>query len=311
MNSNYVGGAMLELKIGAYELFSLILMRVLSSLHIGIGRVVGIADLPIARDGLNLPVVPASSLKGALRGCFNEENAKIIFGSSPMEEEEQYAGAFAVLDGHLLAIPVRSLRGVWTLATSSLLLKRFKRLTDIASVKVEGLTDGDLIKKMEQLKQGQVLVSSIGINRLSFGEKPNIILNEEFKLEPIECKELEQVANQWGLEDPWRLVVVHDDVLHPLIERSILRRTRIRLKKTTKTVEPGALWTEEELPVETLFATCFMYSKARVSKQEKRLSANEVKSLVENELFNKRRGYVIFGGHETIGCGLMEIKIMR
>jgi CRISPR-associated protein Cmr4 len=300
----------LELKIGTYEQHSLILMRVLSPLHIGIGRVVGVVDLPIARDGLNLPMVPASSLKGALRGCFNEENAKIIFGSSPMEEE-QYAGALAVLDGHLLATPARSLRGVWALVTSNLLLKRFKRLMDIASVKAEGLIYGDLLKKTEQLKREQVLASPIGINRLSFGEKPTIILNEEFKLEPVECKELEQVVNQLGLEDPWRLVVVHDDVLRPLIERSILRRARIRLVRETKTAKSGALWTEEELPVETLFATCFMYSKARISKQEEGFSANDVKSLVEDELFKKRRGYVVFGGHETIGRGLMEMRVMR
>jgi len=300
----------LELKIGTYEQHSLILMRVLSPLHIGIGRVVGVVDLPIARDGLNLPMVPASSLKGALRGCFNEENAKIIFGSSPMEVE-QYAGALAVLDGHLLAIPARSLRGIWAIVTSSLLLKRFKRLTDIASVKVEGLINEDLLKKMEQLKREQILVSPIGRGGLSFGEKPTIILNEEFKLEPIECKELEQVANQLFLEDPWRLVVVHDDILRPLIERSIFRRARIRLVRDTKTVEPGALWTEEELPIETLFATCFMYSRARISKQERESSADKIKSIVEDELFNKRKGYVVFGGHETIGRGLMEMRVMR
>ncbi|MEM3621683.1 MAG: RAMP superfamily CRISPR-associated protein, partial [Candidatus Methanomethyliaceae archaeon] len=87
-------------KIGTYEQVSLALVKVLSPLHIGIGRVVGVVDLPVARDGLKLPVIPASSFKGALRGCFDEKIAKAVFGPGPrLEETEQYAGAFAVLDG--------------------------------------------------------------------------------------------------------------------------------------------------------------------------------------------------------------------
>ncbi|MHC1629089.1 MAG: type III-B CRISPR module RAMP protein Cmr4 [Candidatus Nezhaarchaeales archaeon] len=299
----------MELKIGAYEKFSLILIKVLSPLHIGIGRVVGVVDLPIARDGLKLPVIPASSLKGALRGCFDEKNAKIFFGPGPMEEEEeQYAGALAVLDGYILAIPARSLRGVWVLATSSLLLKRLERLAHIVDIKE--LINKSLWKKIEQLKEKQILVPPTGIEKLSFGEPPIIVLNEEFELEPIESQELEQIAGQLGLEDPWRLVVIHDNILHPLIERSILRRARVRLKPETKTVETGALWTEEELPIETLFVTCFLYSKARAPEQKEKLGAGEIKKLVDNELFNKRRGYVIFGGHETVGRGLVKINIL-
>ena len=297
----------MELKIGVYEKFSLILIKALSPLHIGVGRAIGVVDLPIARDGLKLPVIPASSLKGALRECFDEKNAKIIFGTGPMEEE-QYAGALAVLDGYLLAIPARSLRGVWVLATSSLLFKRLEQLTHIVNIK-EPISEG-LWKKIEQLKEKQILVPPDGIEKLSFGEPPIIVLNEEFELEPIESQELKQVASLLGLEDPWRLVVVHDNILHPLVERSILRRARVRLKPETKTVETGALWTEEELPIETLFVTCFLYSKARAPEQKEKLGAGEIKKLVENELFNKRRGYVIFGGHETVGRGLVKISIL-
>jgi len=297
----------LELKIGTYEHFSLIIIKVLSPLHIGVGRVVDVVDLPIARDGFKLPVIPASSLKGALRGCFDEKNAKIIFGSSPMEEE-QYAGALAVLDGYLLGITARSLRGVWVLATSSLLLKRFRRLTDIVGIKE--LINDSLWKEVEQLKESQILVSPTGVKNLSFGKPPAIVLNEEFELEPIECQKLEQVASQLGLEDPWRLTIIHDSIIHPLVERSILRRARIRLKPETKTVETGALWTEEEIPVETLFTTCFLYSKARVPNHKEKLDANKIREIVENELFNARKGYVIFGGHETIGRGLVKMSIL-
>jgi CRISPR type III-B/RAMP module RAMP protein Cmr4 len=153
------------------------------------------------------------------------------------------------------------------------------------------------------------MVSSVGKERLSFGKEPIIILNEEFELKPIESQELEPLARRLGLEDPWRLVVVHDDVLRPLVERSILRRARVRLERETKRVKEGALWTEEELPTETLFATCFMYSRSRTPKQGG-MSADEVRGLVEGELFAKRRGYCIFGGHETIGRGLLELKVL-
>jgi len=296
-----------KLKIGVYELSSLILIKVLSPLHIGIGRLIGIVDLPIARDGFKLPVIPASSLKGALRGCFDERAARIIFGPHPMEGE-QYAGALAVLDGYLLAIPARSLRGVWALVTSGLLLKRLEQLTCIVGAK--RLINEALWEKIKQLKENHVLVSSSGMEKFSFGNPPIIVLNEEFELEPIECQEVEQIASQLSVEEPWRLVIVHDDILRPLIERSIIRRTRVRLKPETKTVEPGALWTEEELPAETLFITCFLYSKARTPKQKEKLDADKIKQSVEVELFNKRKGYVIFGGHETIGRGLVKMSIL-
>jgi len=74
----------LVIKLGAYEQFSLALVKVLGPLHIS--RVVGVVDLPVAHDGFRLPVIPTGSLKGALRGCFDEKIAKVIFGPEPRSE---------------------------------------------------------------------------------------------------------------------------------------------------------------------------------------------------------------------------------
>ena len=46
----------------------LLFVHALSPLHVGIGQGVGLIDLPIAREkATGLPILPGSSLKGALR----------------------------------------------------------------------------------------------------------------------------------------------------------------------------------------------------------------------------------------------------
>ena len=297
----------MHLCIGSYEHSSLILIRVLTSLHVGTGKSAGVVDLPIARDNLNLPFIPASSLKGALRTYFKGDEELIIFGSRPLDKEH-YAGALAVLDGCLLAFPARSLKGVWVLVTSSLLLKRFMYLADIVGFS-DSVVSESLWMRIEGLEGDQVLASLNGRKKLSING--SIILNEEFELklpsESLTDNEIEQIAKRYlKLDDSWRLVIVHDDILYSLVERSILRRTRIRLEKLRKVAKERALWTEEELPAETRFITCFFYSKGRKPGKDVK-DANEIRKIVEEKLFRDCKGYVIFGGHETIGRGLVEV----
>ena len=105
-------------------------LHALSVLHCGTGQSVGVVDLPIARArATQLPIVPGSSLRGVLRqevGSGSETLARALFGPKNISANDQsFAGALAVGDAHLLALPVRALAGILCYATSPFILHRY------------------------------------------------------------------------------------------------------------------------------------------------------------------------------------------
>ena len=107
-----------------------------SNLHAGSGEAnEGVIDNLVQRDSVTgLPLVNASSLKGALREHFkgqDEELIKHVFGSAVNNSEnERMAGTYRFFDARLLAIPVRSDKAPYLMATSPLVLKDYLRTLD-------------------------------------------------------------------------------------------------------------------------------------------------------------------------------------
>ena len=308
-----------QLKLGVYKKASLLLMKTLTPLHIGIGRVTGVVDLPIIRDVFGFPVIPTSSLKGALRSqlsdALTEEEIKVLFG--PESGEEAYAGALAFTEGYLLAMPVRSLKGIWALVTSPVLIQRFLRMLQLMrslepSPELEKLAESckKLLEDGKAISADQAIVCKEGEEKLSIEimGKKNLILNEEFQLE---CKQSDNIRSFFeGIRvlEMWRGVLLHDDRIKDVVDRSILRRARVRLNKETKTVDEGP-WSEEDVPAEALFFNVLLYSEPR-KKQDKIKNVEDVKSKTLVQLLNvpeQKIGYAVFGGHETIGRGIVEI----
>jgi CRISPR-associated protein Cmr4 len=310
-----------HVKLGAYEGASLLLVRTVTPFHIGVGRTIGVVDLPIVRDSLGFPVIPTSSLKGALRSqlseALGEGFVKMLFG--PDVGEEAYTGALAFTEGYLLAMPVRSLRGVWALATSPVLVYRFQRMLRM----MRSLEDSDELRALEQLA-GRLLEESSGMDinqaivcrkgeeklSVEIMNRKSIIVNEEFQYECKQDESLREFFEKVKTPEAWRAILLHDDRIRNVIERSIIRRARVRLKKD-KTVEEGP-WSEEDVPADTLFFNVILYSKPRnpQKSQEKLENAEDVKNSVLKALFtdyDHRRGYTILGGHETIGRGVVEL----
>ena len=321
MTSSSITG---HIKLGAYERASLLLIRTITPLHIGVGRTVGVVDLPIVRDALGFPVIPTSSLKGALRsqlkdsGALSEDDVKILFGPEP--GEEAYAGAVAFTDGYLLAIPARSLRGIWALVTSPILIHRFLRILQMMYSLESSKKELEELKKLaekllgesEAMEVDQALVCKDCKKRLSIEitGKESIIVNEEFQFECKQSENLKGFFERINIPEAWRVVLIHDDRIRDVIERSILRRARVRLKED-KTVGEGP-WSEEDLPADTFFFNVLFYSKPRSPQrsQEKMNNAEDVRNKVIKTIFtdyNQKRGYAIFGGHETIGRGIVEL----
>jgi CRISPR-associated protein Cmr4 len=304
-----------QVKLGAYEGASLLLMRTLTPLHIGVGRVVGVVDLPIIRDALGFPLIPTSSLKGALRSQLSEALAddvlKVLFGPEP--EEKAYAGALALTEGYLLAMPARSLRAIWAFVTSPVLIRRFLRMIQMMkclepSRELEGLkklADG-LLREGEKMKADKALVCKEGEEKLSIEimGKRSIIINEEFQLECEQSEAVRAFFEAAKAPEVWRAVLLHDDRIRDVVERSILRRARVRLRQE-KVVEEGP-WSEEDVPADALFFNILLYSKPRKSHEGLK-DVKDVRGRVLEALFRLRGGYVIFGGHETIGRGVVEL----
>lgn len=107
-------------------------IQALTNLHVGSGEAnAGVVDNLIQRDpATGLPAINASSLKGAIREhCTTEKmdgnTIKGIFGGEP-KKDERLQGQFRFFDGRLLAIPVRSDKVPFLMATCPSVLKDFK-----------------------------------------------------------------------------------------------------------------------------------------------------------------------------------------
>ncbi len=311
--------------MGPYKEASLYLFRSVTPIHVGSGRGGELVDLPIQRDSMNLPIIFASSIKGALRSIFeNKDFEEDLFGPKP-EATSQFAGAAAFLDARILMFPVRSLKNLYCYVLSPISLRylleylvivsSFSNKTDIntyiESVKI-------LITKAKNLGSNEILLSKDAKDFLMLSDL-GIILNETFIYkEPNSIKLLDN-AGENALKEIYkllklekidnqiikRIVIVHDEQFKELLERSIIRQIRIRLKPETKTVERGALWSEEYLPRDSFLIWGCLFSD---SKKSDNVKASDLKKTFETELFTNRDvGYIILGGEVTIGKGVLEV----
>ncbi|MEM2094945.1 MAG: type III-B CRISPR module RAMP protein Cmr4 [Candidatus Bathyarchaeia archaeon] len=319
---------MSSLRLGYYTQASVIMIQAISPLHVGIGRSVGVVDLPVQRDALGFPTIFASSLKGSLRAAFNrlmgeKDCTNIIFGPGEGIDENYYAGAFNTLDAKLLLLPVRSLIGVYALVTSPIMLRNFKTYIEASHVGASEQNIKVLLEALrktiayaETLNKGEVLVNEGGKKNLSLriAESDAVILADEFRLSPRVSPVIGELSKMLEAEEDWRLAVVHDDlVVNSLLERSLLRQTRVALETETKKVKQGHLWTEEDLPPQTVLYTVFFYSEPRTktgSCQEllSKSNATGVKELFEKTILPNGCGFMIFGGHETVGRGVAKLR---
>ncbi len=243
----------------------LMFLHALSPLHAGTGQGVGVIDLPIAREkGTEIPIVPGSSLKGVLRDACavlyqDDDTCKRIFGPDT-DRAHEHAGAVVLTDLRLVALPVRSLAGVFAWASSPFLLQRLTRDAQLAGF-------DDVPGKPSAANTDTVLVSSTSALRLN-----NDVVLEDVKLMtqvqadtwadwladkvfPMDDKVFPMDEDKdWRAEFKAHFCIVHDDVMSYLLQMGTEVTARIRLKDDEKTVAKGALWYEEALPAESILA---------------------------------------------------------
>ncbi|RLE64436.1 MAG: type III-B CRISPR module RAMP protein Cmr4 [Thermoprotei archaeon] len=313
--------------IGGFKESRLVLIYSITPVHAGTGRGGGVVDLPVQRDLQGFPIIFSSSLKGPLKSFVlskaNNERKIIeyLMGPELEGETETFSSSFAVLDAKLLAIPARSLKGIYVYVTSPFLLSELQNYCEITNKKELA----DLIKKitecMEKSSAG-ALASKNTADKILFeiNNAKQAVINEDYWLKINICEEVSRLEECLGqeIEDVRQrgLLVVSDEYIGEIVEKSLMRITRIRIDSKTKTVKTRGLWTEEYIPNKTIFSTVFLYSDPRVAdgkleeiKSECIKDATKVRECIERYVFSKngKIGFLVIGGNETIGRGIVKL----
>jgi len=267
------------------------LLKVLTPLHIGAGQGLGHVDLPIVREAhTNFPYIPGTSLKGALRNLeinqvvrerkrrekpsqleekltdkdkFDPEDRDIvrlakIFGTAgEVAEQDKEAlekgkevGAGKVLfsDAFIVLFPVKSAKGVFSLTTCPYVINRFFELLGID-------------QRVEDVPEGKVKVLSTNGHKNLINN--NKLLLEEFAFEAEESEELKKFVELVGTfveeKDKPRIVCVNDTDFMDFVSNYTEVRTHIKINLDTGTADRGALWTEEYVPAESVFAFSLVF----------------------------------------------------
>lgn len=263
----------------ANPLSSLLFLYAETPLHVGSGSALGAVDLPIQRERMShLPMVQGSGVKGALRAelkpRLESSVHRALFGrdapSGNDSDDDDKAGAIAVLDARLLLFPMRTVWGGFAWVTSPLVLERLTRDLELADQ-----TFPASLAKLQPADSGKALVSKD--SSVAKGDK---LFLEDFQYEAQERSEVEELATwlaQHALPTPStynafrqrlkpQLVVVSDDELQFLAAHATEVVTRVRIDENTGTVADGALWTEEALPAESLLWSVVLISDEKHDK---------------------------------------------
>jgi CRISPR-associated protein Cmr4 len=291
----------------------------MSPLHAGTGQSIGAIDLPIARERpTGIPLLPGSSLKGALRALSTDvQMTRDVFGPDTANSSE-HAGSVQFSDCHLLLLPVRSVAGTFAWVTSRYLLQRFARTAREAGIQMPDLPEPPA---------GEIRCVVVGdALTMTVGGKTRVIL-EDLDFEPnVEAAEGESASalrhfasrirealfpigsrdyDEWRKTFLHHVCLVHDNVMALLLETATEITARIRLGNETKTVAQGALWYEESLPTESVLAGLVVASDVKAGNGRSSRTATElfkhVTSLTDQ--------LVQLGGKSTVGRGSCLIRI--
>lgn len=288
-----------------------------SPLHVGSGRDMGVVDLPIQRDKVTqYPIVQASSLKGKLRAELAQKQSaddiRVLFGKAD-GADENWAGAVSPGDARILLFPVRSLNGVFAWVTSLDVLARFQRDVALIHQTVAWELPRDAVAKDTCWAANSTAVQSG--NRVTLEEFTYDAQTKDF------VKTLADWLTKYALPPTpeykfWRdnlaqhLVILPNDDFRDFALYSTEVNTRVKLVPETKTVQSGALWTEENLPSDSLLYAPLALGDSREYRNgdtNPQFTADRVASIL-HETFHQQRFQL--GGNETTGRGYVMANIL-
>jgi len=305
-----------------FEAKSMLFIYVETPLHAGTGRGLGAVDLPIQRERTTgYPIIQASSLKGRLRaaargkskgdptseekkqGWLSTQEFLAIFGPETGNASD-HAGALSTGDARILLFPVRSLAGVFAWTTSVDALARFRREAQMVGLSVDWPLPPEPDKNTV-LVSGDALTAggSVVLEEFSFTPDKNQAGTVQTIGQWLASNALPQTGyDYWKQALPNKLCILSEDAFRDFVLYGTEVQTHIKLDPDKKTVQSGALWTTESLPVDTLLYAPLMATKSRASGVN--LSGQQVLEKV------KGLGMVHtqLGGDETTGQGMVALR---
>jgi len=276
--------------------------------HCGTGQDVGIVDQPIQRERYTgYPRIQGSEIKGVFRQYCKGENEDEIFGPRKSGDEGgDYASAVSFGDARVLFFPVKSLKGTYVWITSKDVLYKFSRTLKL--VNVNKINVPDIVPSDDE----HIIVYSDSIV-VNDAANDKVVLEEYiFKKQNGTANEFDSIINaivpnstneyKYLRESLKKKVcIVPTDIFREFTEMSTEVITRIKINDKTGVAAPGALWTEEYLPTDTImyFPVFANETKNTGSKLNAGTVINKIKTL---------NSYIQIGGNETVGKGFVKIN---
>ncbi len=248
------------------------------------------------------------------------EAISLTFGP---ENGDTHAGALGFTDARILLFPVKSMQGIFAWITCPKALKQFEKdLTLCENIVFDWVTPSDStlpavpVNCQLMIKNDKIILEEYTFNVKKDSDLSGICS----KLANWLSKNLfPKKQNQKDIYSFWRGKLEKDIVILPnndfkdFVTLSTEVITRTKIQADTGTVQPGALFTEEYLPAETI-----LYSLALTTPV-----FNEDKSIFQAKLEEKEEDRVMnffskglpeviqLGGNATIGKGIVRTKVVE
>lgn len=291
---------------------ALVFLHAESPIHAGTGAAAGVIDLPIQRAVQSTwPIVNDSTMKGAFK--------KVAPGN--LLGDDDNSGRIAIPDARLLLFPVASPKGVMAWVTCAWALRDLGRQLDlvgsIASSATRAVAAG-LRNVLDKVGEGAKIDEAwIPGDTLAWpvqGKKEKYVLLADQKFDvprdadrAATCEAAAEQLREWFtqyatvFESTWtthlaaRIVIVHDDVFTHLASS----RTEIRTRIAIEDGHAGNLWTEENLPVDSL-----MYLTLTAMFEAEELTTFCKKAIPAE------RPLVQLGGDQGLGRGWFRMRAL-
>jgi len=263
-------------------------IETLTNLHVGAGDLnFDIIDNQVQRDDITeLPIIHSSSLKGAFREAFREDNIeaknseKYIFGQENNSNETQ-AGAYKFFEAQLLSRPVRSNNRAYFNATSPKAVKNF--LEAIENFKIE--FDNELKTKLEELSE----LNPTDSNPLIFENIADTILEDNTAIyKSFKTSKLQELLGE--------NIALFSDKDFKELDLPVLARNQL------ENGESKNLWYEEVVPKKSKFFF-FVGMPDNLDKSDKKEKLDGYNNKFEKLLENP----IQIGANKSIGYGFCNI----
>jgi CRISPR-associated protein Cmr4 len=249
-------------------------------------------------------------LFGSSRLSIEETNNTNVGNTSATADADKkgHAGSLIFGDARLLLFPVRSLNGVFAYTTCCYVLDRFLR-----DVEKTPLAQSIQWRVSQKPQEGEALVPEVS----SVKQNKKLML-EEFSFPAIGKPEVTAIANWFATNAlpqyqnntyfqeklKTSLVILPDNEFRDFALYATEVITRIAIDRGTKTVTGTALWTEENVPADTLLYVPVYATDARMPGRQEKGSEIIQKARRLNTIVK----YFQLGGDETVGRGMVRSR---